>query len=71
MNAAIALYLLVWGFALATFCVFTIRINIVFAAIFSLVTVGIWVLSGAYWSLSNGKFDQALKLQKVRRTILT
>ena len=34
MNAVIALYLLVWGFALGTFWLFTIRINVVFAGIF-------------------------------------
>jgi uncharacterized membrane protein YwzB len=65
MNAVIALYLLVWGFALGTFWLFTIRINLVFAGIFGFVTVGVWVLSGAYWALSNGNFDKALKLQKV------
>ena len=65
MNAVIALYLLVWGFALATFWLFTIRINMVFAGIFGFVTVGAWVLSGAYWALSTGDFDKALKLQKV------
>jgi succinate-acetate transporter protein len=65
MNAVIALYLLVWGFALGTFWLFTIRINLVFAGIFLFVTVGSWVLSGAYWALSDGKFDKALKLQKV------
>jgi hypothetical protein len=65
MNAVIALYLLVWGFALGTFWLFTIRINLVFAGIFFFVTVGSWVLSGAYWALSNGHFDKALKLQKV------
>jgi hypothetical protein len=56
----------VWGFALGTFWLFTIRINAVFAGIFGFVTIGSWVLSGAYWALSDGKFDKALKLQKVR-----
>ena len=65
MNAVIAIYLLVWGFALATFWLFTIRINVVFAGIFTFVTIGSWVLSGAYWALSQGHFDRALKLQKV------
>lgn len=65
MNAVIALYLLVWGFALGTFWLFTIRINLVFAGIFFFVTVASWVLSGAYWALSDGHFDKALKLQKV------
>lgn len=65
MNAVIALYLIVWGFALGTFWLFTLRINAVFAGIFGFVTIGAWVLSGAYWKLSNGHFDEALKLQKV------
>jgi succinate-acetate transporter protein len=65
MNAVIALYLLVWGFALFTFWVFTIRINAVFAGIFLFVTMGSWVLSGAYWKVSQGEFEQALRLQKV------
>jgi len=69
MNAVIALYLLVWGFALGTFWLFTIRINAIFAGIFGFVTVGSWVLSGAYWKLSRHEFDAALKLQKVRDMI--
>ncbi|KAK5656602.1 hypothetical protein OQA88_4581 [Cercophora sp. LCS_1] len=63
-NAVIALYLLVWGFALFTFFIFTCKINSVFAAIFLLVSVGAWVLSGAYWKVSTGDFDAAGKLQK-------
>jgi hypothetical protein len=27
--------------------------------------MGAWVLSGAYWKLSNGHFQEALRLQKV------
>lgn len=65
MNAVIALYLLVWGFALGTFWLFTIRINAVFAGIFGFVTIGAWVLSGAYWKVSTGHFDEAKRLQKV------
>ncbi|KAK0655181.1 GPR1/FUN34/yaaH family-domain-containing protein [Cercophora newfieldiana] len=63
-NAVIALYLLVWGFALFTFFIFTCKINAVFASIFLLVSTGSWVLSGAYWKVSKGDFDAALKLQK-------
>lgn len=70
MNAVIALYLLVWGFALGTFWLFTIRINAVFAGIFGFVTVGSWVLSGAYWKLSRHEFDAALKLQKAGGALL-
>ncbi|KAF2240636.1 plasma membrane ammonium transporter [Trematosphaeria pertusa] len=64
MNAVIALYLLVWGFALGTFWVFTLRINAVFAGIFGFVTIGAWVLSGAYWKLSTGNVKEAQRLQK-------
>src|SRR5690348_17171458 len=71
MNAAIALYLLVWGFALGTFFLFTIRINAVFAGIFGFVTIGAWVLSGAYWKLSQHRFKEALRLQKACLLVVT
>ena len=64
-NAVVALYLLVWGFALFTFFVFTLKINAVFALIFGLVSVGAWVLSGAYWKLSWGDVESAGGLFKV------
>ena len=64
-NAAIALYLLAWGFALFTFFIFTLKINVVFALIFMLTTTATWVLSGAYWHLSWLDFETALTLQKV------
>lgn len=65
MNAVVALYLLVWGFALGTFWVFTLRINVVFAGIFGFVTAGVWVLSAAYWAVSTGDLQKAIRLQKV------
>ncbi len=65
-NSVIALYLLVWGFALFTFFIFTCKINSVFAAIFLLVSTASWVLSGAYWKVSQGQFEEAGRLQKVR-----
>lgn len=64
-NAVIAVYLLVWGFALFTFWIFTLKTNTVFALIFLFVTLGAWILSGAYWKVSTGDYDQARKLQKV------
>jgi uncharacterized protein len=64
-NAAIALYLIVWGFALFTFFFFTLRTNTVFALIFGLVSVAAFVLSAAYWKVASGDFTHALKLQKV------
>jgi uncharacterized protein len=64
-NAVLALYLLVWGFALFTFWIFTLRINAVFAGIFGLVTIGVWILSGAYWKVSTGDYAMAGRLQKV------
>lgn len=69
-NAAIALYLLVWGFALFTFFFFTLKTNTVFALIFGLVTVGAWVLSAAYWKVASGKYETAMHLQKVGRPVL-
>lgn len=65
-NAVLALYLIIWGFALFTFFIFTCKINLVLAMIFLLVSTGSWVLSAAYWKVSTGNFDEAQKLQKVR-----
>ncbi|KAF2093551.1 hypothetical protein NA57DRAFT_47830 [Rhizodiscina lignyota] len=64
-NAVIALYLIVWGFALFTFFIFTLKINTVFALIFFFVSVAAWVLSGAYWKVSKGEYEIAGHLQKV------
>jgi hypothetical protein len=64
-NAAIALYLIVWGFALLTFFVFTLKTNMIFAGIFFFVTLGSFILSGAYWRVSTGDYSQAMALQKV------
>ncbi|KAF2649536.1 hypothetical protein K491DRAFT_563549, partial [Lophiostoma macrostomum CBS 122681] len=69
-NAVIALYLLVWGFALATFWLFTLRLNLVFAGIFGFVSVGAWVLSGAYWKVSTGDYVAAGRLQKAGGALL-
>ncbi|KEF62453.1 uncharacterized protein A1O9_00425 [Exophiala aquamarina CBS 119918] len=69
-NAVIALYLLVWGFALFTFWIFTLKTNTVFALIFLFVTLGAWVLSGAYWKVSTGDYDQAQRLQKAGGALL-
>ncbi|ETI29486.1 hypothetical protein G647_01939 [Cladophialophora carrionii CBS 160.54] len=69
-NAVIALYLIVWGFALFTFFIFTLKTNAVFAGIFLFVTLGAWVLSGAYWKVSTGDYAQAATLQKTGGALL-
>lgn len=68
-NAVIALYLIVWGFALFTFFIFTLKINIVFALIFLFVSIAAWVLSGAYWKVASGDYTMASHLQKVSKAI--
>lgn len=64
-NAALAIYLIVWGFALFTFFIFTLKTNTVFALIFLFVTIASWVLSGAYWKVASGDYVMAGHLQKV------
>jgi uncharacterized protein len=64
-NATIGLYLIVWGFVLLMFFIFTLKTNMVFAGIFLFVTLGAFILSGAYFKVSTGDYDQAGKLQKV------
>lgn len=70
-NATVALYLIVWGFALFTFFIFTLKTNVVFAAIFLFVTIAAWVLSGAYWKVASGDYVTAGHLQKVSKIFHT
>ena len=70
-NAVIAIYLIVWGFAIFTFWIFTLKTNIVFCVKLLLASTAAFVLSGSYWKLSTGDYDQALKLQKVGGFIKT
>lgn len=65
-NAAIALYLLVWGFWLFTTFVFTLKTNMVFAGIFLCAFISSFIFSGAYWKVSTGDYEVAGRLQKVR-----
>ncbi|KAI0018910.1 GPR1/FUN34/yaaH family-domain-containing protein [Xylariomycetidae sp. FL0641] len=69
-NAAVALYLVVWGFALLTFFVFALRLNAVFAAIFGLVAAAAWVLAAAYFQVARGEFALAARLQKTGGALL-
>lgn len=64
-NAVVGLYLIVWGFALFTFWIFTLKTNAVFAGIFGFVTLAAWVLAGAYFKVGSGDYAMAGKLQKV------
>lgn len=66
-NAVVGLYLLVWGFALFTFWIFTLKTNAVFAGIFFFVTLGAWVLASAYFKVASGDYAAAGRLQKVGR----
>ena len=66
-NAVVGLYLIVWGFALLTFWIFTLKTNAVFAGIFGFVTLAAWVLAGAYFKVGSGDYESAGKLQKVCR----
>lgn len=63
-NAAVALYLLVWGFWLFTTFIFTLKTNAVFAAIFFFAFLSSFLFSAAYWKVSTGDYVMALKLQK-------
>jgi uncharacterized protein len=64
-NATIGLYLIVWGFALFTFWIFTLKTNAIFAGIFLFVTIAAWVLGGAYFKVASGDYAMAGTLQKV------
>ncbi|KAI1075626.1 GPR1/FUN34/yaaH family-domain-containing protein [Whalleya microplaca] len=69
-NAAIGLYLLVWGFAFLTFFIFTLKINTVLAVIFGLTTTAAWILAAAYFKGSWGDYDAASNLQTAGGAII-
>jgi len=69
-NAVIAIYLIVWGFALFTFFVFTLKTNCIFAGIFGFVTVAAWVLAGAYFKVAKGDYVTAGHLQTAGGALL-
>jgi hypothetical protein len=70
-NAAVALYLLVWGFWLFTTWVFTLKTNTVFALIFFFAFLSSFLFSGAYWKVATGDYAMAKKLQHVRSVSLS
>ncbi|TVY83412.1 Protein alcS [Lachnellula suecica] len=63
-NAAVALYLMVWGFWLFTTWIFTLKTNTVFSLIFLFAFISSFILAGAYWKVSTGDYSMAMKLQK-------
>ncbi|KAI1391648.1 GPR1/FUN34/yaaH family-domain-containing protein [Hypoxylon trugodes] len=67
-NNTLGLYLIVWGFALFTFFLFTLKVNAVFAIIFASASTAVWVLAGAYFKLAAGNAEAAVTLQKARNT---
>ncbi|KAI8950238.1 GPR1/FUN34/yaaH family-domain-containing protein [Xylaria longipes] len=69
-NTDVGLYLIVWGFALFTFFVFTLKINTVFALIFGLVSTASWILAGAYFKVAAGDFETAGHLQTAGGALL-
>jgi len=69
-NSVIGLYLIVWGFALFTFWIFTLKTNSVFAGIFLFVTLAAWILAGAYFQVGSGNYAAAGRLQKAGGALL-
>lgn len=70
-NAAVALYLMIWGVWLFTMWIFTLKTNTVFALIFLFAFISSFVIGGAYWKVSTGDYAMAMHLQKVSVDELT
>ena len=64
-NAAVALYLMVWGLWLFTMWIFTLKTNTVSAVMFLLSFSSCFVLGASYWKVSTGDHSMAMRLQKV------
>ncbi|KAI0390597.1 GPR1/FUN34/yaaH family-domain-containing protein [Xylariaceae sp. FL0594] len=69
-NAAIGLYLVVYGFAFLTFFIFTTRLNAVLATIFSLTATATWLLAAAFFKASWGDYHTSSILQKAGGAII-
>ncbi|CAK7234324.1 hypothetical protein SBRCBS47491_008909 [Sporothrix bragantina] len=69
-NACLALFLIVWGFAILTLGIFSLKTNVVFATIYLILIVFAFVMSGCYWKLSTGNVDMAVTLQKTGGALL-
>ncbi|CAK7273486.1 hypothetical protein SEPCBS119000_005681 [Sporothrix epigloea] len=69
-NAGLALFLLVWAFAIFTLTIFSLKTNVVFATIYVVLTAFSFVMSGCYWRLSSGDAGMAANLQKAGGALL-
>ncbi|TVY28352.1 Protein alcS [Lachnellula hyalina] len=68
-NAAVALYLMVWGLWLFTMWIFTLKTNILSAVMFLLSFSSCFVLGASYWKVSTGDHSMAMRLQKAGAAI--
>lgn len=64
-NNAIALYLIVWGFAFITYFIFSLKTNAIFAGIFGFAAIAVYILAGAYFHVATGDYATAGNLQIV------
>ncbi|KAG9525111.1 hypothetical protein KCU99_g1928, partial [Aureobasidium melanogenum] len=62
-NNAIALYLIVWGFAFVTYFIFSLKTNAIFAGIFGFAAIAVYILAGAYFKVGTGDYAMAGNLQ--------
>lgn len=64
-NADIALYLVVWGFAVFVILVCSIRTNITFIVLFTILDAGLFIFAASHFQAGFGNFGIALTLQRV------
>lgn len=69
-NTVLGLFLIVWGFAFLTYLIFSLKTNAVFAGIFFLAAIAVFVLAGAYFKTAAGDYVMAPKLQKAAGALL-
>ena len=70
-NNAIALYLIVWGFAFVTYFIFSLKTNAIFAGIFGFAAIAVYILAGAYFHVATGDYATAGNLQVVCSFLLS
>jgi uncharacterized protein len=64
-NADIGLYLVVWGLAIFVILVCSIRTNVTFIILFTILDAGLFIFAASHLQIAYENFGTALTLQRV------
>jgi uncharacterized protein len=64
-NADLGLWLVAWGLAIFVVLVCSIKTNITFIVLFTILDAGLFIFAGSHFQIAAGNLDTANILQKV------